>query len=301
MKQTAAPRLTALSVGHVTRDRYRSRTRIGGCATYGARAFRALGSRSRLVTVAAEDLARDLELDGVEMERGPSAHTTTFENVYPDTGPRQQWVHALAAPVSPDLLPTAWERPDILFLAPVCGEVDVGAWLQAVRAPLVGLSLQGVIKEAVGARAGRSTVGPRPLRLSPAELRRLHVVFTSDEDLLLFGTEGLLGTLCASVPVVVVTSGSSGATVFTSDRAVRVGVHPTTAIDPTGAGDTFAASFLFSMARGDSIIECARFASAAASIVVEGEGGTELGRLGESSSRAERVPLLRASCPPRCA
>jgi hypothetical protein len=226
MKQTAAPRLTALSVGHVTHDHYRSRTLLGGCAAYGARVFRALGARSRLVTVAGGDFACELELDGVEVERGNCPRTTTFENAYPQARPRQQSVDALARPVLPDLLPTAWARPDILFLAPVCGEVDVTRWLDAVGAPLVGLGLQGLIKRQAPPRGGRATVEPRPMGLSAAELRRVDVVFTSEEDLALFGTDGLLGTLRSHVRIVVVTSGPRGSTVFAPGVEVRVGVHP---------------------------------------------------------------------------
>jgi sugar/nucleoside kinase (ribokinase family) len=80
-----------------------------------------------------------------------------------------------------------------------------------------------------------------------------------------------------------------------------MGVHPTVAVDPTGAGDTFAAAFLLSLARGDGIGHSARLASAAASIVIEGEGGTELRRLGESGRRADRVPLAGSQCRQRSA
>ena len=45
-------------------------------------------------------------------------------------------------------------------------------------------------------------------------------------------------------------------------------------VDTTGAGDTFAAAFLFARANGRNLQDCARFANAAASICVENLGAT---------------------------
>lgn len=43
-------------------------------------------------------------------------------------------------------------------------------------------------------------------------------------------------------------------------------------VDPTGAGDVFAAAFLVSLRRREAVATAARFAAAAAAISVEGFG-----------------------------
>ena len=62
-------------------------------------------------------------------------------------------------------------------------------------------------------------------------------------------------------------------------------------MDPTGAGDVFAAAFLLALARGDDPVDAARLGAAAASIVVEGRGGDALPRLGETWARVAGVPI----------
>ena len=62
-------------------------------------------------------------------------------------------------------------------------------------------------------------------------------------------------------------------------------------MDPTGAGDVFAAAMLLALARGDDPVSAARLGAAAASIVVEGRGGETLARVGEAWERVARVPV----------
>jgi sugar/nucleoside kinase (ribokinase family) len=52
----------------------------------------------------------------------------------------------------------------------------------------------------------------------------------------------------------------------------QIEAFPEREVDPTGAGDIFAAAFLIRLAESDDVAEATRFASAAASISVGGEG-----------------------------
>jgi len=45
-------------------------------------------------------------------------------------------------------------------------------------------------------------------------------------------------------------------------------------VDTTGAGDNFAAGFLYALSEGKSVYDCARFANAVASVSVEHVGAT---------------------------
>jgi sugar/nucleoside kinase (ribokinase family) len=105
------------------------------------------------------------------------------------------------------------------------------------------------------------------------------------------GQGDLVARLADVVPVVAFTQGRLGCEVIVRGRTRRVGVHPAVEIDPTGAGDVFAAGFLMGLARGAEPVEAARLGAAAASFVVEGLGGAELPRVEGAWTRAARVPV----------
>jgi len=62
------------------------------------------------------------------------------------------------------------------------------------------------------------------------------------------------------------------------------------AVDPTGAGDVYAGSFITQYERGGSLEECSLYASAAASIMVEQVGPDFI--LSESDVK-ERMKVIR--------
>ena len=68
--------------------------------------------------------------------------------------------------------------------------------------------------------------------------------------------------------IVVYKMGEKGAITITEQGEVRTGVFPTNAIKPTGAGDSFMAAFLASLAAGHPVDEAVKRGSAAAAMVV---------------------------------
>jgi 1D-myo-inositol 3-kinase len=278
------PLPTVLVCGHVTLDDLGDALVPGGSAWYGARALAALGAAPRLLTAAGPDFPLDV-LGGLEAVALPAPATTTFVNAYDAAGVRTQRVRAAAPPLDPAALPPAWRAPDVLFLAPVLGELDVAAFAAAAGARLVGLGVQGLVR-AVGPGGA---VAPRPLDLSPSALASIGAAVLGEDEAR--GEPGLVARLAAAVPIVAFTHGARGCELFVHGRRRTVGIHPAREVDPTGAGDVFAAAFLLALARGDDPVDAARLGAAAASIVVEGLGGEALARAGEAWARAERVPV----------
>lgn len=79
--------------------------------------------------------------------------------------------------------------------------------------------------------------------------------------------------LNAGVSCVVIKLGARGCYLRSEQDAVLVPAYPDTkCIDTTGAGDNFAAGFLYALSEGMTPVECARFACAAASVAVESVG-----------------------------
>jgi sugar/nucleoside kinase (ribokinase family) len=134
---------------------------------------------------------------------------------------------------------------------------------------------------------GRTKVIPRRWSPGREELQGVDVVCLSDEDLI--GQGDLLELLCDCVPVVALTHERKGCDIIESGRKTWVGIHPAREVDPTGAGDTFAAGLLFGLAQGKSPPEAARLGAACASIIIEGPAGQGLARMAEAFQRAKSV------------
>lgn len=278
--------LVALAVGHITHDHYDGQIVAGGSAYYAARVWHGLGAHPRLLSCVGEDFACDAALEGLELHLSRGGKTTAFTNLYPPGGERQMYVESQAPHVSPELLPEEWSTPELLFLAPVLGEVPLEPWLNAIdtQRTHVVLGLQGWLKTA-GEGSGRRLLCPRDW--SPPDLEGVALACLSREDL--FGRDPLLEQLVATVSCVVVTEGSAGCVLYEGAQETHVGVYPTTEVDPTGAGDSFAAAMGWAMARGASCVEAARWGAAAASVVVESQGGGSLHRVDEAAQRVEHM------------
>lgn len=73
----------------------------------------------------------------------------------------------------------------------------------------------------------------------------------------------------ADCPIAVVTMGERGSLVITPSEVIESSAHPVShVVDTTGAGDLFAAGFLFAYTRGDDLAECARIGGIAAAEVI---------------------------------
>jgi tagatose kinase len=85
--------------------------------------------------------------------------------------------------------------------------------------------------------------------------------------------------------IIALKRGKKGCTVYTRDRSFSMGVYEVDPVDPTGAGDSFDAGFLFGLVEGKSLEECATIATAAAALNTAAFGPME-GNINEASMRA---------------
>lgn len=255
--------MKTLVVGHVTADVVEEGVVPGGCVLYAAHAHKALEAKVRIHTAYRKSDLPSLDLRDIGVRAQHVMTTTRFVNRYPEGEPRVQFIEAQA----PSLHPIGNESWDVVHLAPVMGEVDLAEWLQAQPARMIGVGLQGWLRAPLGV-PGR--VAPRPIEFEPSLLRQVDLACCSEEDL--EGHDGLIAMLRCYVPVVVVTYGSKGCVVWKHGRPRGFGTYGVDEVDPTGAGDTFAAAMLQGLARGGSIDASARMAAAFASSTVECRG-----------------------------
>lgn len=264
--------LVALTAGHLTRDRVAEGHVPGGGVWYVSHAWRALSVPGRAVTVRAVSAADapDVPAWPGEVAVQASGCTTTFYNTYSPAG-RVMRLEVQAPAVEVASTPMAWRRCDVLLLAPVAGELDARAWLSTIEARWSGAGLQGWLK----VRTSDGQFVARPGAFDARSLAGLGVACLSDEDL--GGDRAWLDALREVVPLVVLTHGAAGCTVFERGAVSSVAAVETVEVDPTGAGDTFAAALMVHLADGLAPAAAAARAGELAARCVERRGPVQSG------------------------
>lgn len=255
-----------LALGHATYDRLPDGRFVpGGTVRYATGVAARLGLAAAIVT-AGTPAALLPDHEGVQTVLVPSPAVTTFENRY-DAHRRSQWLHALASPLVLAHLPHAWYATRLVHLAPVAHELDL-ALITAFPEALIVVTPQGWMR--TWTEPLPALVHPCRWLPSPALLRRINLLVVSIEDVA--GDEALVASYAHHCPLVVVTRGALGATLYQHGVSHPIAACPAQEYDPTGAGDVFAAAMLVRLAETGDPLAAAQFASAAAALVVEGRG-----------------------------
>jgi 1D-myo-inositol 3-kinase len=260
----AAP--SFLAIGHVAKDLANGAWTIGGGVTYAALVARGLGYDAAVLTRVGEDVEPALRqtLAGVCLASLPSTTTTTFRNVY-RAGRREQSLVATAGPLRAADVPDAWRMAPLVFLSPLLDELEDDL-LDLFPRALLAVSAQGWFRGVED--SGR--VFQRAWRSAEKTLARADVVVFSEEDV--GGNRRLAESYAAVAKVLVLTEGDRGATLFVAGEPRHVPAYAAIEVDPTGAGDVFAAAFLIAHSEFHDPYQAARFASCAASFAVEQRG-----------------------------
>lgn len=284
-----------LVIGHVVQDLIegdaKGSWRLGGTASYAALLAARLGLRVAVLTATSPDLPLADALPGVEAVRARGERTTQIRNLY-EGGRRRQYIPQRAASLTPSALPDEWRSAPIVLLGPVAGEVD-GALAGCFPSSLVGLSAQGWLRRIGAAASGGqvSPVAPGRWRAGPL-LRSARALFVSDEDLAPAQAPAALQRWSGLVETLAFTHGERGAEVCHRGEWRRIDAFPARSVDPTGAGDVFAAAFLISLHEAGDVWQASRFAACAASFAVEGEGTTSIPDRQQIEARLARHPEI---------
>jgi hypothetical protein len=252
-----------LAVGHITVDQTVDGPRLGGSVAYAALTAQTLGLRAGIVTAWAEEVEigplADIPIINLGAER-----STTFENVYGPNG-RSQRLHAQAPEIEFHMIPQAWRNPRILHLAPVAREVSPRI-LNYFDDALVGVTPQGWLREWDAA----GTVRPSEWEEASYVLGRADVTILGREDVQ--GDTARIDAMASLCPILVVTEGKDGARLYTQGEEHIIPAPEANEVDPTGAGDIFAAAFLTRLHLTSDPLDAAQFASQIAARSVEHVG-----------------------------
>jgi 1D-myo-inositol 3-kinase len=258
-----------LVIGHVTDDvGPGGRLTPGGTACYSALYADRLGARVAVLTSAVRCPEVLAERPSIQVCCHVAPVTTTFENIYYN-GQRRQYVRAVAAPLTLTSVPRSWRNAGIVHLGPLVQEVDP-ALAEGFPGAVLGVTPQGWLRS----WDDTGLVSAVPWRDAERVLARADVVVLSMEDL---GNDGAeLRRLRGLARLLVVTDGRHGALVCRGDEEVRVRAFEVDEVDPTGAGDVFAAAYFVRLHECRDPIISAQFANCVASFVVESVGTTRV-------------------------
>lgn len=241
-----------LVIGHITKDITPQGPRIGGTPAYSALTARALGMRPGIVTSFAGDVALDV-LQGIPVVSFPTDVSTTFENIQTPDG-RIQILHSVAPKLEFFMVPEAWRSVPIVHLGPVAQEVDPGL-VRYFPSALIGLTPQGWLRawDETGRVHSTDWVEENFLVSSAG------AVVISVEDV--GGDESRIEEMASYTRVLAVTEAHEGARLYWNGDVRRFRPPSLEEIDPTGAGDIFAAAFFYRLNSTRDPWEAARFAT----------------------------------------
>ena len=271
-------RLDFLSIGHVTRDVHSDGSfSPGGTVTFAAVTAYFLGLVAGIVTRADAEMAVTLPglLPPVSLHIAPSAQTTTFANQYHD-GFRTQYLYAKADDLQSTDIPMDWLDAGVVLFGPLVQELHPEIVLNFPRHPgkILAATPQGWLRR--WDADGR--VWPTPWRDAERVLPALDVLILSHDDLLPFANgqrneaDGLLEHWGTLVPLLVATDGRHGATLFQHGRIQHFPAYSVQEVDPTGAGDVFAAAFLTHLYRHHNPEQAVDFANCTAAFSITQPG-----------------------------
>ena len=275
---------TFLAIGHFCYDVSPSGYVIGGSAAYSTITARNLGCRARAITAVGNDFdPQNPTLDGVEVIYHESSNTTIFENRYGADGGREQLILSLGSRLKPRVIALVSRNPEIAYLCPIADEVDPDC-IHSLNSALIGVTPQGWMRQLDG---DSQVVRPKRWDSAPAILPCADVLILSEEDLIAYPDE--LEKYIELTRIVVLTKGRYGATLYENGRILDSQAYPANEVDPTGAGDVFAAAFLIKYYETRLPQEALNFAHCAASFAVEGKYTTNIPTLDSIHCRLKPI------------
>lgn len=245
-----------LVIGHVAHDLTPQGPRLGGTTSFSALTARALGLRVGVFTASGPETSL-AALQGISVVSSESPQSTTFENIYTESG-RIQYLRARANRLDLNNIPAPWQRASIIHLGPIANEMD--SVLPGSFSPaLIGITPQGYMRQ----WDAENRVSMCDWENSGPALARAGAIVMSREDV--NGDDELIEQMAHQTRVLAVTEGAAGSVLYWNGDRRRFRAPAVKEVDPTGAGDIYAAAFFVRLFKTRDPWEAARFATVLAS------------------------------------
>lgn len=253
-------------VGHVCQDLLPDgRLGLGGSVSYAATTAQRLGYRVGVVTSAGPDLDLAQALPGTQVVCRQSGETTLFENIY-HNGQRTQILHQRASVLTCQDIPLDWRQAPMVYLGSIDQEIEESVFHCFAASSLIGVMPQGFFRR----WDERGHVGFTDWDPPTSLLQRINLLVMSELDVP--DPRRRAAEWARFAEIVVVTHAERGATAYCAGDVCHFPPRPANQVDPTGAGDVFAAAFLIRLAETGDARRAAAFANVVASFSVEEMG-----------------------------
>jgi len=270
-----------LIIGHILKDNVPGGAILGGTASYAGLTAAKLGQYVAALTSYGPDIPSLAPLNNIKIKAVPAPQSTTFENLYQNGVRYQKWFTG-GVPLATKQIPREWRNAPIVHLAPMAQELSPDMCGQ-FRNSLVCVTMQGWLR----GRNGQHNVIYQPHPDLEKWLPHIDILVLSLADVQ--GDRDTLDHFLNTVQLGVETLGPEGCRVYHRGTTTHVPVQPFEEVDPTGAGDIFAAAFFIRYRQTRDVIEAAQFANACASLSVKGTGMESVPSLAEVEKQIQTV------------
>jgi sugar/nucleoside kinase (ribokinase family) len=268
---------------------------LSGCSTNACLALNYLGEDTVLIGSVGDDFSSTLESDlterGIGCKLYPSEQTGGFSLIYDARGDRTLDILGVAKsiPADAEIIPDA----DFVLIGPILNEIPVEL-VKNIRsqskAPIL-TDPQGLLRF----KEGDSII--HKFSQTYQEIAKLSTIVKANEleATIITGLEPRTDPeKCVKAlhesgcEIAIVTLAEAGSIIYDGKSVYQIPPYTTTAIDPTGAGDTYAAGFISQYLRTpEDLTRVGCFASSVASVMVENSGPVFPLSLEEANRRTE--------------
>ena len=280
-----------VAVGHLMKEmiRFPEQTLgpvLGGAAAYYAVVASKLGIKTGIVSYIGKDMPSELldplQQTGVDVRgiRVEGNESRLSELLYDRRGHKTMRYPVKGQPIDLKYIPDDYLQADVIYVCPQEWEVSLPVIEQLSNS-------SGCLAVELGGYGG-AHCSYHSNKEEDTFLKRLLPYFNiaklsiEDAQYLFRGTNGreIAKVLIEwGVDIGIVTLAERGAILATENELFEIPPFTEKAVDCTGAGDCFAASFSFSYLAGNSAKRAALFASAATSLMIEKSGGLRIERM----------------------
>jgi sugar/nucleoside kinase (ribokinase family) len=273
---------------------------LSGCSTNACLAAKRLGLRKvGLVGCIGPDYEAKFKAEmndfGIQVITDSTGKGTGgFSLIYDANGDRTLDVLGVAGRITAKSIPEEFLQTRFMLIGPILGEVDKGLieFLRSSTSSKLFLDPQGLIRT-IGHdnriihncdKDQFEKIARQVDFIKPNEPESITITGATDPALAL----NRLSAMSSAVPII--TLAERGSVLLQDGKLLRTPPYRTKAVDPTGAGDVYAGSFITCYSRGGNLVEASMYACAAASIKIEQIGpGFQL----SDKSVLERVRTIR--------
>ena len=194
----------------------------------------------------------------------PAKSSSTFENIYTETG-RIQKIWKVAEKLDVNDLPEIWKSSKIIHLAPIANEI-LPFEPSVLHPEILGATPQGWLRIWDDTHAIHLEKWNNEIQ----SVLRESVAVLSSEDL--NHDEESIEHYANTCKILAITEGSKGSRLYWNGDIRKFGTRRVTEVDPTGAGDIFASSFFIRLMTTRDPWESSRYANQAAAFSVTRKG-----------------------------